>query len=185
MEEELFNISEFEEVNTANTAVKTQDFRLKVNFEKSMFTFSNALFEEMNLAANSLKQYNKTGENAGVYFALMPGNSGVWMKKKASSEKGKSHKNEKFTEALMSLGITDTKLDMRFVGMVSGMQMYKVVPESTPAGAEIQIPATPAVADDPPPEEASGVEVVDVDTSANTSAPQEEAVTADSSGRQT
>lgn len=127
------DLSQFTEVTTANSAVKIQDFRLKVNYAKATFTFSQALFDEMSLATNSLKQYNRfrgPASEKGVYFTLCPGNDGVWMKKKASGEKGKTHKNERFVEALQELGITATKLNMIYVGDAAGYPLYKVVVDS-------------------------------------------------------
>jgi hypothetical protein len=126
----VIDLSQFTEVTTANSAVKVQDFRLKVNYNKASFTFSNALFDELSLATNSLKQYNReTGPESerGVYFTVCPGNTGIWMKKKAGGEKGKTHKNERFVEGLNTFGITATKLDMILIGEVNNMPLYRVV----------------------------------------------------------
>jgi len=140
MEQNIIDLSTFEEVTSANSLVKRQNFRLKVNYTKCMFTFSDALFSELSLATNSLKQYNKMdGMDAGVYFVLYPANTGVWMKKKANSEKGKTHKNEKFVEALGNFGVTSTTLDLVYVGPVGDRSLYKVV---------VTEPLDPAAEDD-------------------------------------
>ena len=59
--------------------------------------------------------------------------------KKANSEKGKTHKNEKFVEALSNFGVTSTTLDLVYVGPVGDMSLYKVV---------VTEPLDPAAEDD-------------------------------------
>lgn len=95
-----------------------------------IFEFSTELFNELNLQANSLKQWNgkPNGKLADkVILAVCPGNYGVWMKDHGR-RKGRSHKNKELAAALDKTPLANLRhLDVSYLGTDDINKYYTIV----------------------------------------------------------
>lgn len=147
------DLSNFEKVAKAYSVKRkvNQDFRIKWNLKKHQFRFSDSLVNDMNLAENSLVQYNvPSGDDAGVYLMVVPGNTGVFYKKKVSSQKGRIFKNEMLSRALIVHGYNHgiasevINLDVLYFGDVDAGRMYRIIIEVNPTSPSIPEPELPS-----------------------------------------
>lgn len=144
-------------VNRANPgSTKSVDYRLKWSPEKSEFMFSQELFNELDLASNSLTQYNTP---TSVVLAVEPGNEGQFFNKKKERNKGRRFKNIELTNALKNVGISATKLDLERAktpegeDAVMGTCPLYVVVEANDEEADVQLAETEAPQTDVPQDE--------------------------------
>lgn len=118
---------EFEVVERANTIKKTGrsiTWRLRRTARKMApnhtFIFSQSLYDQLNLANNSLMQLNKKDANGNiieVFLGVCQGDNGVWAKKTKKGRKGKSFKNAELASGLDTSGITSENLDLESFGV--------------------------------------------------------------------
>jgi hypothetical protein len=125
------NIVKVEKANSKKRD-KVQDFDLKYNPKTERFKFSEILFEELGLNYNSLVQYNVYDEeNKGIYLNVLPDNTGIFMKKQGSKNKGREFKNDEIVNAISDIYKVDIK-DYQYFSLekteaYNNYPMYKLV----------------------------------------------------------
>ncbi len=119
------DLSKLTAVTTTNP--QGQNFKLKFNPVKESITFSQKLFDEMQLEYNSLSQFKGDQENM-VVIGVCPGNSGVFYKKR-TGKKGKTVKSAELTKTLLDAKIKRGKLDLIKIGNLKNIEYYQIVQE--------------------------------------------------------
>lgn len=128
------DLNNFQKINKANTSTitfrKKQDFVLKFNVKQERFTFSEETWQELGLDNNSLIQFNNyTGEDTGMYLQIVPGNTGVFLRKHGNGSKGRNFKNTEMISALQQLNTDPYEIiyfDIESIGIVGEFPMFKV-----------------------------------------------------------
>lgn len=125
------------------TGPKNEPFDLRRGVEKNSqkFTFTPKSWNELQLATNSAKQFNAPDK---VIVAIMPGNTGVFLKNTAKGQKGRAFKNEELAKALDERGITAIRFGMLPIGEKDGARYYVLSPVAVAAKAEAQTEAASA-----------------------------------------
>jgi hypothetical protein len=137
--------SDFEPVDRANP--RSTDFGQPVRLarkkgkdgDEDVFTFGRELAGELNLQANSLRQWNGkkgTKGEGSVVIAVCPGNTGRWMRNgKGEHRKGLTHKNMELAAMLDRTTAPALKgvafLDLELMGTDGVNRYYKVVKDVT------------------------------------------------------
>lgn len=122
------------------------------------FTFTKEFFTESGLEINSAKQFVTAD---AVFIAVMPGNSGVFLKNTNKGEKkGRGFKNDELAAALDARSITNTRFKVEFVGEKENQKYYKLVglaerpkkvkkAKETADAAQADIAPAPGIAQEP------------------------------------
>lgn len=124
-------------VKTGPKGPKNEPFALRRGTGNNAlkFTWTPKAFEELQLATNSAKQFNTADK---VIVAVMPGNTGVFMKNTQKGNKGRSFKNEELAKALDERNITAVRFAAQLVGEKDGARYYNLSPVAVPQKAAVQ-----------------------------------------------
>lgn len=142
---------DFNSIQTLGRANPVRNRRVTWKLKRKMkangtnFIFSQSLFDELNLAENSLEA-GYAGND--VFLIVHPGNGGKWAKSSAKGKKGKSFKNEELASRLDSAGLTAESLDLESVGVNpnNDLEYFKIVEFAV---AENDGPENPNTEEDP------------------------------------
>jgi len=127
------DLSQFQKVTRANTIKfpARQDFDIKFDSKTGRFKISEKIFEDLSLEDNSLIQYNNFNEpDKGVFLHVVPGNTGIFLKKHGSKSKGRAFKNNELEKALEELNMAVDEYvyyTVEYISMVNDSPMYKIV----------------------------------------------------------
>lgn len=134
-------------VKTGPKGPKNEPFDLRRSTTKTgeRFTFTRKSFETLQIGPNSAKQFNTADS---VVVAVMPGNTGVFLKNTAKGGKGRAFKNDELAKALDERSISARAFAFEFIGEEAGARYYKLQPVvRTPKAAKaVAAPTTEAVA---------------------------------------
>ena len=145
-------------VEQANPRGRDYDTQLKKNTYQ--FQVAPAAYNRMQLAHNSLQQYNMP--DGRVFLAVCPGATGVFCKPVGARKNGKQFKNQLLAQALQSKYPGVSKFSLSYAGNSEGKEFFEVLPNSEPGmwndgyGDQEEDPATdpaepmpePSVADE-------------------------------------
>lgn len=122
----MIDFNSLKRVTRSNTSKKRGiNWRLRRRNE-NIFTMSQALFDDLDMMNNSMTQMQNETD---VFIALNPGNEGVFCKLTAKGKKGKRFKNIELAKALVERDVTETNLDLEYVGNDEhGVKYYRIIP---------------------------------------------------------
>jgi hypothetical protein len=124
-----FNFDALESVNRANPIKnRAQTWRLKRGLRPAgpVFTFSQSLFDELNMSSNSLDiMYDPTS----VFIAVCNDNEGKWARTSKKGKKGKTFKNEELAKLLDERGLTVETLNVESIGInpKDSREYYRII----------------------------------------------------------
>lgn len=99
------------------------DLRRSTTVNGERFTFTRKAWDRLAIGDNSAKQFNTAN---GVVVAIMPGNSGVFLKNTKKGGKGRAFKNDELAKALDDRGITGKRFSFRTLGEKDGAKYYSL-----------------------------------------------------------
>lgn len=111
------------------------DLRRGTGKNSQKFTITTKAFEMLQMSANSAKQFNTADK---VLLAIMPGNTGVFLKNTAKGAKGRSFKNEELAKALDDRGINAVRFAFQPVGEKDGARYFVLSPVAVAQKAQAQ-----------------------------------------------
>lgn len=90
-------------------------YNVKFDFAKRKIVFNREIFQEINLAENSLV-HAASKSKGRVAIIVVPGKEGLFGKGVTGKAKGNAFKNRKLAEDLVDLNLTSGKYNMIFMG---------------------------------------------------------------------
>jgi hypothetical protein len=139
-----FNFDALESVNRANPIKnRAQTWRLKRGLRPAgpVFTFSQSLFDELNMSSNSLDiMYDPTS----VFIAVCNDNEGKWARTSKKGKKGKTFKNEELAKLLDERGLTVETLNVESIGInpKDSREYYRIIAFVDNVGTDVEGPNT-------------------------------------------
>jgi len=123
MESALFNLSDFGNVvaksnfrkEETEKPVKEKAFNVKFDFKKQRIIFDTVIAADINLEGNSLAYAPNPNANA-IAIIVVPGNEGVFGKKKGNKNKGRSFKNKMLAKHLVEFNLTSGQYKLDKIG---------------------------------------------------------------------
>jgi hypothetical protein len=130
-------------VKTGPKGPKEERFDLRRSNTKSgvRFTFTRRAFDRLELENNSAKQFLQP---TSVVVAVMPGNSGIFLRNTNKGAKGRAFKNDELSKALDERGITAGAFVFRQLGEKDGAKYYVLDPIDLKKKSETAVAETAA-----------------------------------------
>lgn len=101
-------------------------YNVKFNFAKRKIIFGREIYQEINLAENSLA-HAASKSKGQVAIIVVPGKQGTFGKGVTGKDKGNAFKNRKLAEDLVELNLTSGKYKMELMGVAPAKVGKKTV----------------------------------------------------------